>query len=347
MKIGNYNIGVNHRPFIIAEMSGNHNQSLDRALQIVEKAAFTGVQAIKLQTYTADTITMNVTENEFVISDKNSLWAGRTLYDLYDEAHTPWSWHKPIMDKAKELNLLCFSSPFDLTSVDFLDNLNVPAYKIASPEITHLPLIEKVAKTGKPMIISTGMATVSEIGEAVSTARENGCNDIVLLKCTSSYPASPQNSNILTIPNMREVFGCEVGLSDHTLGIGVAIASIAYGATIIEKHFTLKRSEGGVDSAFSMEPDEMKLLNTESITAWQALGKIQYGIDVSEAASFPFRQSIYVSKDLKKGSVLSEDNIRIVRPGFGLEPKFWDIVLGLKINRDVRKGTGVSWELIN
>ena len=262
--------GKDKKPFIIAEMSGNHNQSLERALKIVEVAAKTGVNALKIQTYTPDTMTIDKNDGEFLITDKNSLWTGKSLYELYKEAYTPWEWHKPIFDKCKECGIFGFSTPFDFTAVEFLEEINVPFYKIASFENTDLPLIKKIAKTGKPIIISTGMTNVAELNDLVETAKENGCKDLVLLKCTSNYPATPDGSNLLTIPHMRKLFNCEVGLSDHTLGIGVAVASVALGATVIEKHFTLSRAEGGVDSAFSMEPAEMKQLVVETERAWQA-----------------------------------------------------------------------------
>jgi N-acetylneuraminate synthase len=268
MKISSISIGKSYRPFIIAEMSGNHNQSLERALEIVEAAAEIGAHALKMQTYTADTITLNVKEGEFFIDEKDSLWKGKSLYELYEEAHTPWEWHKHIMKRAKELGMLCFSTPFDETAVDFLEGLDVPAYKIASFENTHIPLIKKVAATGKPMIISTGMATIAELDETVRIIRDAGCEQFALLKCTSSYPASPENSNVFTIPHMRKLFGCEVGLSDHTMGTGAAVAAVAHGATAIEKHFTLRRADGGVDSAFSLEPEEMKQLVIETERAW-------------------------------------------------------------------------------
>ena len=271
INIGGRPIGQEHPPFVIAEMSGNHNQSLERALEIVEAAAKAGAHAIKLQTYTADTITLDVRGGSFEINDSNSLWAGKNLYDLYKQAHTPWHWHGPIIERARELGILCFSSPFDESAVDFLENLNVPAYKIASFENNHLPLIRKAASTGKPLIISTGMATLGELDQAVSTAREAGCNQLILLKCTSTYPATPENTNISTIPHLKKLFGVEVGLSDHTLGVGVSVASVALGASIIEKHFTLSRADGGVDSAFSLEPHELNSLVVESERAWQAL----------------------------------------------------------------------------
>jgi len=345
-KIGPFVIGNGTRPFIIAEMSGNHNQSLDRAIAIVEAAAKTGAQAIKLQTYTADTITLDVNENEFKVQDKKSLWSGKSLYKLYSEAYTPWEWHEPIMIRAKELGMVCFSSPFDETAVDFLEGLDVPAYKIASFENIHLPLIRKVAATGKPLIISTGMATVAELYEAVTAAREAGCNNLVLLKCTSTYPAVPLNSNIATIPHMRKLFQCQIGLSDHTMGTGVSVAAVSLGATVVEKHFTLKRAEGGVDSAFSMEPEEMEALVIETERAWQALGVIHYGATDAEKKSLVFRRSLYISTDIKSGTVLSKQNLLCIRPSLGLAPKYYDKVLGHKINRDVKKGTPLTWELL-
>ncbi len=344
--IANRDIGLGHPPFIIAEMSGNHNQSLERALAIVEAAARSGAHAIKLQTYTAETMTLDVEEGEFRIDDPQSLWAGKTLFRLYQEAHTPWEWHAPIFERARELGLIAFSTPFDESAVDFLESLDVPAYKIASFENADLPLIRKVAATGKPMIVSTGMATLAELDEAVRAARTAGCKDLVLLKCTSTYPASPENTNLLAIPHMRELFGCEVGLSDHTMGIGVAVASVPLGATVIEKHFTLARADGGVDATFSMEPPEMRALVTETQRAWQALGRVHYGPTAAEQASLVFRRSIYVSEDIPAGSMLTADNIRILRPGFGLAPKYYETVLGKRVNRDLRRGTPLTWESI-
>jgi pseudaminic acid synthase len=346
MKIGNYNIGTAHTPFIIAEMSGNHNQSLVRALSIVEAAAATGAHAIKLQTYTPDTITLDVNEGDFFIKDKNSLWEGQSLYKLYEQAYTPWEWHQPIMQRAKELGLICFSTPFDETAIEFLESLNVPAYKIASFENTDLPLIKKIAATKKPLIISTGMASIAELDETVRVIREQGCEQFVLLKCTSNYPSTPENSNIRTIPHLRKLFDCEVGLSDHTMGVGTAIAAVAYGASIIEKHFTLVRAEGGVDSAFSLEPEELKTLVIETERAWQSLGKISYGPVNDELASLRFRRSLYIAEDMKAGDTLTEENMRSVRPGLGLAPKFYDILLGRKVACDVNKGTAINWDLI-
>ena len=347
IKLNNYTIGIDYKPFIIAEMSGNHNHSLERALEIVEAAAKTGVHALKLQTYTADTITLDIKEGEFFIDDQDSLWKGKSLYELYKQAHTPWEWHKSIMQRANELGMLCFSTPFDDTAVDFLEELDVPAYKIASFENTHLPLIKKVASTGKPMIISTGMASIAELDETVRTIRDAGCEDFMLLKCTSTYPATPENSNVLTIPHMRELFACEVGLSDHTMGVGAAVAAVAHGATVIEKHFTLHRNDGGVDSAFSMEPEEMKQLVIETERAWQSLGKVTYGSLEAEEGSMIFRRSLYIAEDMKKGDVLTGKNLRIIRPGLGLAPKFYDIILGRQVNMDVKKGTAVKWGIFN
>jgi N-acetylneuraminate synthase len=344
--IGERPIGREHAPFIIAEMSGNHNQSIERAFEIVEAAAKSGAHAIKLQTYTADTITLDVRGGAFEINDPNSLWAGKNLHDLYKQAYTPWEWHAPIMARAKELGLLCFSSPFDETAVDFLNDLGVPAFKIASFENNHLPLIRKAASTGKPLIISTGMATIAELDEAVRTAREAGCKDLVLLKCTSTYPATPDNSNILTIPHMAELFGCEVGLSDHTMGVGVAVAAVAHGATVIEKHFTLARADGGVDSAFSLEPAELESLVVETERAWQSLGRVSYGPTEAEKKSLVFRRSIYVSRDVKAGEVFGPDNLRIVRPGDGLAPRDYASILGRAAKQDVMKGTPMSWDLV-
>jgi pseudaminic acid synthase len=346
INIDKYKIGLEHEPFIIAEMSGNHNQSLDRALEIVEAAAESGAHAMKLQTYTADTLTLDVSDGDFFIEDKSSLWKGKSLYELYEEAYTPWEWHEPIMKHANELGMICFSTPFDDTAVDYLENLNVPAYKIASFENTHLPLIKKVASTGKPMIISTGMASVAEMDEMVQTIRDAGCEQFVLLKCTSSYPATPGNSNVLTIPHMRKLFNCEVGLSDHTMGIGASVAAVAHGATVIEKHFTLNRADGGVDSAFSMEPEEMKQLVIETERAWQSLGEVKYGVSEAEKGSLTFRRSLYIAEDMKKGDMLTEKNLRIVRPGLGLAPKYYDVVLGRKVNQDVKKGTAVKREIV-
>ncbi|PGE98815.1 pseudaminic acid synthase [Bacillus pseudomycoides] len=346
IEINGRKISRNHQPFIIAEMSGNHNQSLERALQIVEAAARAGAHALKIQTYTADTMTLDIDNKDFKIEDTNSLWKGNTLYKLYQQAYTPWEWHKPLFDKCTELGIIPFSTPFDETAVDFLESLNVPCYKIASFENTDIPLIRKAASTGKPLIISTGMATISELDETVTTVRSAGCKDLILLKCTSTYPASPENTNIHTIPHMRELFQCEVGLSDHTLGVGAAIASVAMGATVIEKHFTLSRADGGVDSAFSMEADELNSLVIETERAWKSLGKIYYGPTDMEKSSLKFRRSLYVAQDMKAGDLLTTENIKAIRPGYGLAPKYLPILLGKKVKKDVAKGTPVSWDLI-
>ena len=346
MRIAQREIGRGEIPFIIAEMSGNHNQSLERAVEIVEAAAKAGAHALKLQTYTADTMTLDLNEGEFFINDEQSLWKGNSLHDLYKLAYTPWEWHLPIMQRANELGMICFSSPFDESAVDFLESLNVSVYKIASFENNHLPLIRKVATTGKPMIISTGMATIAEIDDAVRTAREAGCKDLILLKCTSTYPATPENSNVLTIPHMRELFGCEVGLSDHTMGIGASVAAVAHGATVIEKHFTLNRAAGGVDDAFSLEPDELSSLVTETERAWQSLGQVAYGAYGDEKKSQMFKRSLYIAQDMKSGDKLTPVNLRIVRPGMGLPPKYYDKLLGKFINRGVKKGDPMSWDLI-
>ena len=346
MQISGRLIAPGQRPYLIAEMSGNHNQSLERALAIVDAAAASGADAVKLQTYTADTMTLDVRAPGFVIEDKNSLWSGRQLHELYQQAHTPWEWHKPIMERAATHGLHCFSSPFDESAVDFLERLGVPAYKIASFEVTDVRLIRRVARTGKPMIVSTGMATVAEIDQAVRSAREAGCRELVLLKCTSTYPATPENTNILTIPHMRAMFGCEVGLSDHTMGCGVAVAATALGATVVEKHFTLARADGGVDSSFSMEPAEFALLRSETERAAQALGQVNYGPTRAEQPSLAFRRSLYIARDVKAGDVLDEKTVRCVRPGFGLEPKFMETVLGRRIARDAAAGTPLSWDLL-
>ena len=347
MLIGDRPIGPDARPYVIAEMSGNHNQSLDRALRIVEAAAAAGADAIKLQTYTPDTMTLDIRAPGFLIDDPKSLWAGRQLYDLYREAHTPWAWHRPILDRAAALGLHCFSTPFDDTAVDFLETLNVPAYKIASFECTDLPLIRKVAATGKPMIISTGMATLAEIDETVRTARAAGCRDLVLLKCTSTYPSTPLNTNLRSIPVLRAAFGCDVGLSDHTMGCGAAVAAVAFGACVIEKHFTESRAEGGVDAAFSLEPAEFAQLRIETERAWQALGAPSFGMSVAETASMRYRRSLYIVEDLKAGDVLSAANLRAIRPGYGLPTRELDALLGCSVRHDVPRGTPASWSLVH
>ena len=347
IRIENREIGLNQPPFVIAEMSGNHNHSLDRALEIVEAVAKSGADALKIQTYTPDTMTLDISEREFYIGDSGSLWEGKSLYSLYGEAFTPWDWHQAIFDKARSLGLIPFSTPFDDTSVSFLESLGTPCYKISSFENTDLPLIRRVSATGKPVIISTGMASIAELDDAVQAARDAGCKDLILLKCTSTYPASPSNSNLLTIPHMRDLFDCEVGLSDHTDGIGVAVASVSLGATVIEKHFTLNRLDGGVDSAFSMEPDEMAQLVHSSHQAWKALGVVKYGPTNAEKASLVYRRSLYIVQDLKAGDVLTEKNVRAIRPGLGLPAKYLSVVLGRRINRELSRGTGLRWEFLS
>lgn len=346
MKILPHNIGPNAPPFIIAEMSGNHNQSLERALEIVEAAAHAGAQAIKLQTYTADTMTLDIKEGVFFIEDGGSPWKGSSLYDLYNLAHTPWEWHAPIMERAEELGMVCFSTPFDKSSVDFLETLNVPAYKIASFEIVDLPLIRYIAEKGKPIILSTGMATLAEIDDAVRTIREAGNNQIALLKCTSAYPAPPDEMNLRTIPHLAEAFGVPVGLSDHTLGIATPVAAVALGACIIEKHFTLSRTEPGPDSAFSLEPHEFKTMVDAVRETEKALGKVCYEVSEREKASRVFRRSLFVVKDIEAGEEFTEENVRSIRPGYGLPPKYLDIVLGRKAAKRAIRGTPLSWDLV-
>lgn len=346
MKIGNRTIGSANPPFVIAEMSGNHNQSLERALEIVDAAADAGAHGLKIQSYTADTMTLPITTGDFFIDDDTSLWNGQSLHDLYQVAGTPWEWHEAIFKRAKKRGIIAFSTPFDETAVEFLEEFNPPCYKIASFENAHLPLIRKVAATGKPMIISTGMATLSELDETVRTARSHGCEDLILLKCTSTYPATPENTNLKTIPHLRDLFDCEVGLSDHTLGIGAALASVALGGTVIEKHITLDRADRGVDSAFSIEPMELRALVEETERAWQALGGIRYGPLPAEESSMRFRRSIYIAQDVLAGDVLNAENLRVVRPGYGLAPKHIDSLLGLRVNRDLSVGTAMQWKYI-
>lgn len=343
IKINELQIGADQKPFIIAEMSGNHNQSLERALAIVDAAADAGAHALKLQTYTADTMTI---KGAHTITDANSLWNGRELYELYKEAYTPWEWHEAIFKRAKEKGMIAFSSPFDETAVDFLESLNVPLYKIASFENTDWPLLKKVASTGKPVIMSTGAASLSDLDDAVKILRSNGCKDLILLKCTSTYPASPENTNILTIPHMMQLFNCQVGLSDHTMGVGVAVGAVALGATVIEKHFCLSRAEGGVDSAFSLEPQELKLLVEETHRAWLSLGKVQYGVQEAEKKSLKYKRSIYVVKDISQGEKFTKEHIRVIRPGDGLLPKFYETVLEKEARQTIKAGTPLQWEML-
>lgn len=346
MRIGNIDVGRGYPPIVIAEMSANHNQSLERALQIVDAAHKAGAHAVKLQTYTADTLTIDCDDSDFFISDPDSQWSGQSLYQLYRKAEMPWEWHRPIFDRCRDLGLICFSSVFDESAVDFLEGLDVPAYKIASFENIDLPLIKKTASTGKPVIISTGMATVEEIGEIVETAKTAGCTQLILLKCTSTYPAPAKDSNLATIPEMEERFDVPIGLSDHTLGIGVAIASVAMGAVAIEKHFTLNRADGGVDADFSLEPDELRNLVIEAKRAFDAIGDIRFGPVGSETGSLKFRRSIYVVADVGQGDELDSRNLKIIRPGFGLAPKHYDSLIGRCARKDIKKGTPMSWELL-
>jgi pseudaminic acid synthase len=344
--IGDFEISDHNKPFVIAEMSGNHNQSLDKALKIVEAAAKAGAHGLKIQTYTADTMTIPHDKGLFYIDDPKSLWNGKTLYELYQIAYTPWEWHKPIFDRAKELGLIAFSTPFDTTSVDFLEELNVDVYKVASFENKDWPLLRKIASTGKPVIMSTGASTLSDIAESVGVLRDNGCKNLVLLKCTSTYPANTANTNLKTIPHMREMFDCFTGLSDHTGGIGAAVASVALGARVIEKHFTLSRADGGVDSAFSIEPDELKSLVVECERAWEALGNVKYDILQDEKSSLRFKRSVYVVEDINEGESFTAKNVRIIRPGDGMEPKYYERILGKTARTDLKRGTPLTWEAI-
>jgi N-acetylneuraminate synthase len=345
-KIQDTIISPDHKPFVIAEMSGNHNQSLERAFEIVDAAAEAGAHALKLQTYTADTITFNGTSDEFVIKDQNSLWKNQNLHKLYQMAYTPWEWHKPIFDRAKAHGMLAFSSPFDTTAVDFLESLDVPCYKIASFENTDHILLRKVAKTGKPVIMSTGVASIADIQESVGVLRKNGCKDLVLLKCTSTYPATPESTNLLTIPHMRELFDCQIGLSDHTMGIGAGIAAVALGARVLEKHFTLRRADGGVDSSFSLEPEELKSLVVESERAFLAMGKVNYIMSEKEQKSLQYKRSLYVVEPMKSGDIFSEINVRSIRPSNGLHTRYYEEILGKTAIQDIRAGTALSWELV-
>ncbi|WP_067099942.1 pseudaminic acid synthase [Marinomonas atlantica] len=333
--------------FIIAELSGNHDQDFDTAKAMVKAAAEAGVDAIKLQTYTADTMTLNVRNEEFMIGEADSLWQGQNLYDLYDKACTPWEWHKPLFEYATSLGLIAFSSPFDASAVEFLESLNVPLYKVASFELTDIPLIQKIAETGKPTIMSTGMATLEEIQDAVSAFRHISDAELVLLKCTSTYPADMADSNLATIPDLAERFDCRVGLSDHTRGIGASVASIAFGATVIEKHFVLDRSAGGVDAEFSMEPGEMAALVEACQQAYTAIGSIMYGGSDAEQKAKKYRRSIYLAQDLSAGTVLQPEHIKIIRPSLGLAPKHWNNVLGKTLSSNVQLGQPLSWDLLN
>ena len=344
--IGNQPIGLTHKPYIIAELSGNHQQDYPLAEQMVEAAARAGADAIKLQTYTADTMTLDIESEDFLVNEAGSLWQGETLYSLYAKAATPWEWHQPLFEKAKSLGLQAFSSPFDASAVDFLESLNVPCYKIASFENTDLPLIKKVAETGKPLIISTGMATEEEILALLTTIRETGNQQVILLKCTSNYPADASDANLATISDMQTRFNCLTGLSDHSTGNSIALASVVLGCCVIEKHFVLKRNAGGVDAAFSLELDELQQLVTEAERVWKARGRVQYGGSESEQPSKKYRRSVYCSQNIKQGDLLSTDNIRIIRPGLGLAPKYYDNLLGKRAKHDITRGTPLQWELV-
>ena len=347
IQVAHYTISPTHRPFVIAEMSGNHNQSLDRALKIVDAVADAGAHALKLQTYTPDTITFNGASEEFYIRDTKSLWADKNLYKLYAEAYTPWEWHKPIFEHAQKRGMIAFSSPFDTTAVDFLESLNVPLYKIASFENTDHILLKKVAQTGKPVIMSTGVSTLADLDESVKVLRANGCKDLVLLKCTSTYPATPETTNLRTIPHLRQLFDVPVGLSDHTMGIGAAVAAVALGAVVLEKHVTLRRADGGVDSAFSLEPDELKNLVTETERAHQAMGQVSYTMTPKEAKSLQFKRSLYVVQSMKAGESFTPDNVRSIRPANGLHTRYYDNILGKTATQDIEAGTALEWNLID
>lgn len=344
--IGNRKIGPTEKPFIIAEMSGNHGQSLEKAKALIDAAAAAGADALKLQTYTPDTITLDVHENEFFIADPNSLWRGNSLYSLYQQAMTPWEWHQDLFAYANSKGMLAFSTPFDLTAVEFLESLQVPCYKIASFENIDHALLAAVARTGKPVIVSTGMATQAELADSVQVLRENGCQDLILLKCTSNYPARPVDANLKTIPHLAQLFNCQVGLSDHTPGVGVSVAAVALGATVIEKHFVLDRNGGEVDAEFSLEPHELKMLVDETARAHDALGSVYYGCTKKEIASRTLRRSLYIAKNMKAGEILTAENLRSVRPGLGLPPKFITYFIGRAVKKDVAAGTPVKWDLI-
>ncbi|MEP1744162.1 MAG: pseudaminic acid synthase [Kangiellaceae bacterium] len=344
ISIAGRKIGSAYPPYIIAELSANHNGDINRAYQIMEAAKDAGADAIKLQTYTHETITMDCDSEDFQIH--GGLWDGQSLYQLYKGAHMPWDWHQTLFDKAKELDITIFSSPFDFTAVDLLESLNAPAYKIASFEVIDLPLIARVAKTGKPMIISTGMANEDEIAEAIKTARDNGCDELVVLQCVSGYPAPAEQYNLRTIPDIAKRFNVIAGLSDHTIDNATAITSVALGACVIEKHVTLDRSGGGADDSFSLEPKELVQLCADSKTAWLALGQVNYDRTEAEKGNVKFRRSLYVVEDIAVGEVISPENIKSIRPGFGLAPKFFQKVIGKKVVKDIPRGTALSFDFL-
>jgi pseudaminic acid synthase len=346
IEIEGHKIGEGFPPFFIAEISANHNQSLERALLLIDEAKASGVNAVKLQTYTADTMTLNKRDENFTIKDPTSLWYGKSFYDLYSEASTPWEWHETLFKHCREIGLIAFSTPFDATAVDFLENLKVPCYKIASLEITDLNLIEKVASTKKPLIISTGGATFKEIEEAVKVAKNSGCKDLILLKCTTAYPALAGEANLNTIPYLKKKFQVPIGLSDHTLGLGTAIASIALGASVIEKHLTLSREEGGLDAPFSLQPEEFRNLIEEGRQAYLSLGCVQDGPTISERNTLTFRRSLYFVKGLKKGEVVTKDHIKALRPLLGISANEYKNVIGKKVTRDIMVNEPVHFNLL-
>jgi N-acetylneuraminate synthase len=337
-------IGADRPPYVIAEMSANHNGSLDRALKILEAAKASGADALKLQTYRADTITIDHDGPEFMLHE--GLWAGRRLYELYESAAMPWEWHEPLFKRGRELGIAVFSSPFDATAVDLLQKLDAPAFKVASLEMADLPLIQRMAATGKPLIMSTGASEIGEVAEAVAAARAAGCRQLVLLQCTSGYPTPPADSNLRTIPHLAQAFDCVVGLSDHTIGTAVPVAAVAMGACVIEKHFTLARADGGVDSTFSLEPADLKRLIEDCRTAWEALGQIKYEVAASERAIRPLRRSLYVVQDIAAGEAITEKNVRSIRPGLGLAPKYQPEVMGRTASRALKRGTPLDWSMI-
>ena len=345
VEIDGRRIGPDFEPYVICELSGNHNGSLERALSLIDAAAATGADAIKIQSYTPDTITIDHDGPGFTI--EGGLWHGRTLHDLYAEAQTPFEWHEALFARARERGVTLFSSPFDATAVDLLEKLDAPAYKIASFEAVDLPLIARVARTGRPMIISTGMSNLAEISDAVRTARENGCDQLVLLHCVSSYPAPDEESNLRTLPHLAEAFDCVAGLSDHTSGSAVAVASIALGGSVVEKHFTLRRADGGPDAAFSLEPEEFSALVTDCKRAWRALGRISYDLEGCEKGNIVFRRSLYVVRDVAAGEKLTQDNVRSIRPGFGLAPKHLPEILGRTASRDLKRGEPLDWKAVD
>ena len=346
IKIANQEISETSPPYIVAEMSGNHNQDFNRACKIIEKAKECGASAIKFQSATPEGLTIDHSSEDFIINDKNSLWHGKQLFELYKSAVTPWEWHKDLFDYSKEIGIDCFSSPFELNAIDLLEQLDTPCYKIASFELNDHELVAAAASTKKPIILSTGMASIADIEETVNLCQKNGNDNIVILRCTSSYPATAKDSNLASIPELKKIFGKEIGLSDHTLGIGAACAAVALGATFVEKHFTLSRHDGGVDSEFSADPDEMKMLVSECRNSWLSIGEVKFGKVESEKESIKFRRSLYVVEDVKKGESFNENNLRIIRPGYGEQPKFYRLILGKKANSDIKKGTPMDWKYV-